>query len=79
MQRMSATEFKAKCLAKLAEVERTRQGITILKRGKPIAQLLPVLPDEEGYPQRSLRGTVEIVGDIVAPALAVDDWEAEGR
>jgi antitoxin (DNA-binding transcriptional repressor) of toxin-antitoxin stability system len=74
---MSASEFKAKCLAKLAEVERTRQGITILKRGKPIAQLLPVLTDEEAHPQRSLRGTVELVGDILAPAVAAAGWEAE--
>ena len=77
MQRMNASDFKTQCLAKLSEVERTRQGITILKRGKPIAQVLPVIASEEDYPQETLRGTVEIVGDIIGPPLSAGDWEAE--
>ena len=77
MRELNASDFKARCLAILDEVERTGQGITILKRGRPVAQLLPAVPRNKGYPQETLAGTVEILGDIVRPALAPGAWEAE--
>ena len=77
MDTINASKFKAKCLAILDEVARTGVGITILKRGKPVAQLLPAVPREEGYPQETLLGTVEIVGDILEPVLPPETWEAE--
>jgi prevent-host-death family protein len=37
MSRMiKASEFKAKCLAVLDEVERTRRSVVITKRGRPV-------------------------------------------
>jgi len=77
MQTINATEFKAKCLAILDEVSATGEGVTILKRGRPIAQLLPAVDRAQGYPQERLAGSVEVLGDIVAPALPTDAWEAE--
>jgi len=78
MQTINAAEFKAKCLAILDEVYRTGQPVTILKRGKPVAQVVPPLPSEGRYPQDALVGSVEILGDIVAPVLPPEAWEAEG-
>ena len=75
---MNASEFKAKCLAILDEVNTTGQPVTILKRGKPVAQLVPPVPSVSQYPQQSLKGTVQIMGDVVEPVLAPHDWEAEG-
>ena len=76
MQSINISEFKAKCLAVLEEIARTGEGVTILKRGKPIAQVLPATPRRSAYPQLDLRGTVEVLGDIVAPALPASHWEA---
>lgn len=76
MKTINATEFKAKCLAIMDEVERTGEPVTILKRGKPVAQLLPPVP-RELYPQYALRGTGRIVGDIIEPPLPADAWDAE--
>jgi prevent-host-death family protein len=76
MKTLSATEFKAKCLAILDEVKRTGEPVTILKRGKPVAQLVPPLPHTENYPQYKLIGTVEILGDIIEPAVPAEDWDA---
>ncbi len=73
---ISITEFKAKCLAILEEISRTGEGVTILKRGKPVAQVLPPTPRESSYPQLELQGTVEILGDIVGPVLPAHHWEA---
>jgi prevent-host-death family protein len=78
MRTISATEFKAKCLAILDEVERTGEGVTILKRGRPVAQIVPTAGfHDEAFPQHSLRGTVTILGDIVAPVLPADAWESD--
>lgn len=77
MKTMNASEFKAKCLAILDEVAETGEGLTILKHGKPVAQLLPPTARAGGYPQQTLRGTLEILGDVVSPALEPTAWEAE--
>ena len=73
----SASEFKTKCLAILDQVNSTHEVVTILKRGKPVAQLIPPVQQESGYPQDDLRGSARILGDIVAPALPAEAWESE--
>lgn len=79
MKTMNASEFKAKCLAILDEVGRTGESLTILKRGKPVAQLVPPAPVAVGSPQDGLRGTVEFLGDVVGPVLPASAWEVEGE
>jgi prevent-host-death family protein len=62
---VGATEFKAKCLALLDEVEEHGETLTITRRGKPVAVLGPA----KRKPFKSLKGAwagkVEVVGDIV--------------
>jgi len=70
---IKASEFKAKCLAVLDEVERTRESVVITKRGKPIAELVPHKP-----PKCELLGLLKdelfIEGDIISPIDV--EWEA---
>jgi len=77
MRTIRATDFKAKCLAILDEVERTGEPVTILKRGRVVARLLPPVPAEGRYPQHALFGTVRVVGDVIDPVLPAEDWDAE--
>jgi prevent-host-death family protein len=74
---MTSTEFKAKCLSILDEVAKTGEPVTILKRGKPVAQLVPPVPRAQGYPQQQIIGTVRVKGDIISPPLPPEVWEAE--
>ena len=76
---MNASEFKAKCLGVLDEIAATGRRLTILKRGKPVAEIGPVTSTGQSSPQQSLLGTVRILGDIVAPALPAEAWHAERR
>ena len=62
---VTATEFKAKCLALLDEVDESGTAITITKRGKPVATLQPVKKRPWKSPEGAWIGKVEIVGDIV--------------
>ncbi len=77
METINASEFKAKCLAILDEVSATGEAIVILKRGKPVAQLIPPTGSETALPQDSLRGTVTFHGDVLEPVLPPEAWEAE--
>ncbi len=79
MRTLGASAFKARCLAILDEVARTGEGVTILKRGPPVARLLPAAAGGLDHPQKRLAGTIEILGDVVGPMLPADAWEAEGR
>lgn len=76
MKIISASEFKAKCLAILDDVAERGEIVTILKRGRAVAQLVPPSERRAGVPQDMLRGTVEFIGDVVAPAVNPDDWES---
>ena len=62
---ISASDFKARCLGVLDEVQKVRTEVIITKRGKPVARLLPI-----GQARGSLRGAwkdlVRVRGDIVA-------------
>lgn len=71
---VKASEFKAKCLRLMDEVAATGQSIIVTKKGKPVARLEAFRrPPASLY--GTLRGSVEILGDITAP-LGVD-WEAD--
>ena len=73
-RQVSATDFKAKCLALLDEVNEGGGSVTITKRGKPVAMLSPVEQKSLKSPRGIFEGQLEIVGDIVHFSGA-DDWE----
>ena len=77
MKEINASEFKAKCLAILDQVKQTGEPVTILKRGKPVAQLLPLLSRSQRYPQSDLKDSVTILEDLREPVLPPDTWDAE--
>lgn len=66
-----AGEFKAHCLALLDRVARTGEAVLVTKRGRPVAEVVPVGPEAA----RNLRGSVTFHGDVVGPIL--DRWEIE--
>ncbi|GJL62146.1 MAG: antitoxin [Nitrospirales bacterium] len=79
MKEIQASEFKAKCLAILDEVAQQGESVTILKRGKPVAQLIPPTSRLHRFPQHELMGTVSILGDVISPTLPAQEWESEGH
>ena len=73
---VSATEFKAKCLALLDEIGRNGGTITITKRGRPAATVRPVRkrlwPSTEGLwagkvqiPEKRLTADMADLWDVV--------------
>ena len=72
---MPAGEFKARCLAVMEEVSKTREPVVITKRGKPVAKLVPAEKSERPFIGR-LEGNVRITGNIESPIEPRDAWEA---
>ncbi len=76
MQEMAISEFKAKCLAVLEQVRATKKPIRITRFGKPVAEVIPptLVMNRKAWFD-SMKGTFEILGDIVSPANDEDEWE----
>jgi prevent-host-death family protein len=77
VREIAISEFKAKCLALLEQVRLTKQPIRVTRFGKPVAEVIPPLSvtaraDWIG----SMKGSIEIVGDMISPANDESEWEA---
>lgn len=74
MRTIKASEFKAKCLALMDEVERTGEPVLVTKNGRPVAELRPHRPAaRKGLGM--LKDKLRITGDIMSPIDV--KWEAE--
>ena len=77
MEEIAISEFKAKCLALLEQVRKTKKPIRVPRFGKPVAEVVPPSPAAEPADWLgSLADTMEITGDIVSPVIEEGDWEA---
>jgi prevent-host-death family protein len=69
---VSATEFKARCLALLDEVAQNGRSLVVTKRGRPVARVVPVEPPP------SLIGSVTFrVNDDKLVAPTGERWDAD--
>jgi prevent-host-death family protein len=74
MKTVAAGYFKARCLKIMDQVQSTREPVTITKKGKPVAKLVP----SDAQPKDifgCLKGEIEIVGDILSPLVPPEDWD----
>ncbi|MCX7060571.1 MAG: type II toxin-antitoxin system prevent-host-death family antitoxin [Gammaproteobacteria bacterium] len=71
---ITAAEFKARCLKLMDEVQATQTPITVTKRGRPVARLVPVEPVEAIPLFGCLSGCVTAKDDLIAPLDL--DWDA---
>ena len=70
---MPAAEFKAKCLRVMDQVAKTRQPLTVTKRGKAVVRIVPV-EDESTDIFGCLSQRFEIHGDVESPILPAEVW-----
>jgi prevent-host-death family protein len=71
---VSATEFKAKCLALLADVREKGDTITVTKRGKAMATVGPVRRSVRKSSEGILAGKIKIPDEVLM-ADRSDLWE----
>jgi prevent-host-death family protein len=63
-QVIGVTEFKAKCLALLDEIDSQGKTITVTKRGKPIATVAPVKKRAWKSLEGVLAGKIKLADDL---------------
>ena len=73
--KLPAADFKARCLALLDHVNQRGETITITKRGRVVAKLVPA-GDEDDRPWLQVRGRAKWVGDPFRPAVEDDEIDA---
>jgi prevent-host-death family protein len=74
MKTMLVSEFKAKCIALLKEVQRTREPMLITLRGKPLVTVQPADLHRRGKRLGGLKGQMTIRRDLVRIDTA-GDWD----
>jgi antitoxin (DNA-binding transcriptional repressor) of toxin-antitoxin stability system len=72
---VSATEFKAKCLALIEEMVRTKNPVIITKHGKIVAEMRPSLASEQSF-VGTMKGTLLSYDSPFAPAADLSEWDA---
>jgi prevent-host-death family protein len=75
MKSMAISEFKAHALAVINTVSKTKQGLIITKRGKPVVQVLPIQELKNEHAPGKLAHHLIYEKDIVSP-LGEQDWES---
>ncbi len=78
MKEVTISEFKANCSALLERVGKSKKPIRITRRGKPLAEIVPLSPAAQSRAEwlGCMKGKMRIVGDIVSPVIDLDDLEA---
>ena len=74
MKTMLVSTFKAKCIATLKEVQRTREPMLITLRGKPLVTVQPVAARGRGKRLGGLKGRMTVRRDLVK-IDTTGDWD----
>jgi prevent-host-death family protein len=77
VQEIAISEFKAKCLSLLEEVNKTKTPLRVTRRGEAIADVIPPSPEtNERNWIGSMSDCIEITGDIISPVVDIETIEA---
>ena len=74
MKTIKASEFKARCLRLMDEVEASGESLVITKHGRPVSRLVPYR-DKASSLWGLHRESLELGDDLVAPTG--EGWEAD--
>lgn len=77
VHQVAISEFKARCLALLDEVSKTKRPLRVTRRGKALADVIPAeTVCEERAWIGSMAGFMEITGDVISPVIDKGKIEA---
>jgi prevent-host-death family protein len=75
MATVSASKFKAQCLALMDRVAEKRESYVITKHGRPVAKLVPADPPARSSVFGCLADRMEVVGDLDATTWSEARWK----
>ena len=74
MKTMGISEFKAKCIRVVKDVNRHKQPLLLTIRGVPVATVEPIKSQTGKRVLGSMKGSMKICGDIVNSDFS-NNWE----
>jgi prevent-host-death family protein len=74
MKTMLVSDFKAKCIAALKEVQRSGEPVLVTLRGRPLARVEPFADADQRKQLGALKGSMRIRRDLVR-SDTTGDWE----
>lgn len=78
MEEVTLSRFKAECHEVIERVHKTGMPVRVTRYGKPWVEVMPV-PMPQSRSRKSwlgcMRDSGEILGDIVGPIRAFEDWK----
>jgi hypothetical protein len=75
MKEVSISEFRAKCLSLLDQMQKTKQPLRMTRFRKPVAEVVPPFTEPSTDWIGSMKDEIKIVGDIISPANDAAEWE----
>jgi prevent-host-death family protein len=72
MKTVLISEFKAKCIKMLKDVQKDGKPLLVTLRGAPIARVEPIVKPKKQVRLGALRGWMEIRGDIIRSDIDKD-------
>ncbi|MBM4345757.1 MAG: type II toxin-antitoxin system Phd/YefM family antitoxin [Deltaproteobacteria bacterium] len=73
MDAISTSQLKIHCAEVVARVAKTGEPVTVTRRGRPVARIVPV-EDDSPTLFGALAGHIAICGDLIEPVG--EPWEA---
>jgi prevent-host-death family protein len=70
---ITVTQFKATCLGVIDKVQKEKSRVTITRRGKPAAELIPISASTPGQLLGRSKESTVILGDILSTE---EHWDA---
>jgi antitoxin (DNA-binding transcriptional repressor) of toxin-antitoxin stability system len=74
MTMVTVTEFKAKCLGIISQVQKEKRAISITKNGRIAAHLVPSLHQQPGQLFGRAKKSTKVLGDLLSTG---ETWDAE--
>ena len=71
---ITVTQFKATCLGVINKVQKEKSRVTITRRGKPAAELIPISASTPGKLFGRSQASTIILGDLLRMG---EHWDAE--
>lgn len=75
MQQISSNELPENIQKLLTEVQQTKTPLTVIHEGKPLVIISPATTQAKRATFGAMKGSGEILGDLITPAVPLNTWE----
>ena len=76
MPQISTNELPENLQQLFTEIQRTQTPLTVIHEGKPLVIISPATTKPKRPTFGAMKGSGEILGDLVSPAVPSNTWEA---